>query len=64
MTMLLYYVGGKKAHSPELFFEVSTLNSPVKTPELVPSAALLEKHIFSYVSVFRHWFSKTQFFYF
>lgn len=61
MRLLLCYVWEKRHNSPEIFFEVTTLNALIKTPELLPSAALLEKHIFSYVSVIWHWFCKTYF---
>lgn len=42
--------GGEKAHSPEMFSEVISSNSLVKTPELLPSATLREKQIFSCLS--------------
>lgn len=43
MRMLPCYMGGKKTHSPEIFYEAISSNSLVKTPELLPSATLLEE---------------------
>lgn len=58
----------KKVHSTEILFEAITWNSLLKTPELFSSTTtiiiLLEKHIFSHVSVFWVWFSKTKCSYF
>lgn len=46
MRMVPCWGGGGEAHSPEIFYEVTSPNSLVKTPKLLSSATLLEKQIF------------------